>query len=333
MENQNAELMCIYKKELNSKAKERILAVLNVTEENKTISTIARLFYKSYNTIKNWVMRFKEFGVAGLYEKPRSGRPPKITNHKITEFFTNVKNGIFPKQFVHKIKKDTGVKYTESGIRDMLRRHNFTPNVPDSTHKNKASNEQIEEWQKSLKWWISCVKRDGFEMYVQDETILTHDYVTKRGPWSPVGQKILRVYFGDHQRRIIYGAISDSHQYFLQKKKFNGSTFLKFVKKLLELCDKVAIVMDAASQHRTKEFKKFVKANSSRLRIMYLPTGCPEFSAIEEYWHQLKIQPFMYEHHEHVSDRARAAMKYLRTAAFSQNIEQYLFRKPIAKTF
>ena len=73
--------------------------------------------------------------------------------------------------------------------------------------------------------------------------------------------------------------------------------------------------------------------SSHRLQIMYLPTGCPELSAIEECWHQLKIQPFMYEHHEHVSGSARAAMKYLRTAAFSQNIEQYLFRRSIAKTF
>ena len=60
---------------------------------------------------------------------------------------------------------------------------------------------------------------------------------------------------------------------------------------------------------------------------------CPELGAIEECWHQSRIRPFMYEHHEHVSGCARAAMKYLRTAAFSQNIEQYLFRKPIAKTF
>ena len=116
-------------------------------------------------------------------------------------------------------------------------------------------------------------------------------------------------------------------------KKFNGSTFLKFVKKLLERSDKAAIAMDAASQHRTKEFKEFVKENSHRLRIIYLPTGCPELSAIEECWRQLKIQPFMYDYHEHVSGRARAAMKYLRTAVFSQNIERYLFRKPIVKTF
>ena len=90
---------------------------------------------------------------------------------------------------------------------------------------------------------------------------------------------------------------------------------------------------DAASQHKTKALKEFVKENRHRLRILHLPTGCPELGAIEECWHQLKIQSFMYEYHEHVSGRARAAMKYLRTATFSQNIELYLFRKPIAKTF
>ena len=161
---------------------------------------------------------------------------------------------------------------------------------PDSTHKNKATNEEIEEWQEALKRWILCVKRDGFELYVQDETMLLQDQVPKRGPWSPRGQKVFQIYFGDHRRRVIYGVISDSHQYFLQEKKFNGSTFLKFVKKLLERSDKTVIVMDAASQHRTKAFKEFVKENSHRLRIMYLLTGCPELSAIEECWHQLKIQ-------------------------------------------
>ena len=143
MEKQHAELMYVYKKE--PKAKERMLAVLNVVAEGETISTIAKLFRKSYNSIKNWVMRFKEFGIAGLYEKPRSGRPTKIVNHKITEFFASVKNGIFPKQIVRQIKKDTGVLYTESGIRDILHRHNFTPKVPDATHKNKATNEEVEE--------------------------------------------------------------------------------------------------------------------------------------------------------------------------------------------
>ena len=83
--------------------------------------------------------------------------------------------------------------------------------------------------------------------------------IPKRGPWSPTGQKVLQTCFGDHPRQVIYCAVSDLRQYFLQEQKFCGPMSLKFVKRLLELSDKVALIMDAASQHRTKKFKEFVK--------------------------------------------------------------------------
>ena len=84
-----------------------MLAVFNVIEGGETIPMIARLFHKSYNSIKNWVARFKKFGTVGLHEEPRSGCPTKLVNHKITEFFAGVKNSIFPKHLVRQIKKDT----------------------------------------------------------------------------------------------------------------------------------------------------------------------------------------------------------------------------------
>ena len=87
MKKQHEELMLAYKKEPNPKTKERMLAVFNVVEEGETIPMIARLFHKSYNSIKNWVTRFKKFGIADLHEEPRSGHPTKIVNYKITEFF------------------------------------------------------------------------------------------------------------------------------------------------------------------------------------------------------------------------------------------------------
>ena len=188
MKKQHVELMCIYKKESNPKAKERMFAVFNVVAEGETISTIAQLFRKSYNTIKNRVMRFKEFGISGLYEEPRSECPTKVINRKITEFFASVKNCIFPKQLVCQIKKDTGVSYTESGMRDMLHRHNLAPKMPNFTHKNKATAIEVKLWQKSLKRCVLCVKRDGFDLYVMDETILLHDYAPKHGPWPPKGR-------------------------------------------------------------------------------------------------------------------------------------------------
>ena len=68
----------------------------------------------------------------------------------------------------------------------MLRRPNFAPKMPDFTHKNKVTDKEIEQWQKSLKRGISCVKRDGFELYMQDETILlqNHEHMLTRFTYS-----------------------------------------------------------------------------------------------------------------------------------------------------
>ena len=83
---------------------------------------------------------------------------------------------------------------------------------PDSTHKNKATDKEIEEWQKSLKRWILCVKRDGFELYMQDGTTLLQDRVPKRGPWSPRGQSISDLFWrspetGDLRRNIGFAPV------------------------------------------------------------------------------------------------------------------------------
>ena len=125
-----------------------MLAVLNIVK-NETIPTITKLFHKACNSIKNQLTQFKQFGISSLYGKPRSGRPSKLADHKITGFFVDVKDGIFPKQIVHQIKKDTGIKYAESGIRDILRRHNFAPKAPDSAHKNKVSNKKQKNGQRN----------------------------------------------------------------------------------------------------------------------------------------------------------------------------------------
>ena len=55
-------------------------------EEGKTTPTTARLSHKSYNPIKNQIMRFKKFRIDGLYEELGFRRPAKTVNHKTIEF-------------------------------------------------------------------------------------------------------------------------------------------------------------------------------------------------------------------------------------------------------
>ena len=41
------------------------------------VSEVASLCYCDSRTVSGWVRRFEKDGLAGLKDKPRSGRPPK----------------------------------------------------------------------------------------------------------------------------------------------------------------------------------------------------------------------------------------------------------------
>jgi transposase len=57
---------------------ERIHFVL-LSDQGHSPSEIARIFNYCEATVRFWLNRYLEYGVAGLYDDPRSGRPHKVT--------------------------------------------------------------------------------------------------------------------------------------------------------------------------------------------------------------------------------------------------------------
>ena len=47
------------------------------------ISEVASLCYCDSRTVSSWVRRFDEEGLAGLKDRPRSGRPPRVALKRI----------------------------------------------------------------------------------------------------------------------------------------------------------------------------------------------------------------------------------------------------------
>lgn len=50
-----------------------------LSSQGHCIAKIARIFNASENTVRQWIVRYEAHGVDGLYDKPRSGRPPKLS--------------------------------------------------------------------------------------------------------------------------------------------------------------------------------------------------------------------------------------------------------------
>ena len=87
---------------------------------------------------------------------------------------------------------------------------------------------------------------------------------------------------------MVFGAISfDGRQIFRQYEKFNGETFLDYLKKMHKKLWKLYLFLDKASQHyKTRGVLDYLAENRRTLRVRWIPTASPEINVMEECWRE-----------------------------------------------
>lgn len=71
----------------------------------------------------------------------------------------------------------------------------------------------------------------------------------------------------------------------------NSQTFIQFLEYLLVECfptQKIVLVMDNASYHRSKTARAALSLFEPRVRVFWLPKYCPQLNLIERFWRHLK---------------------------------------------
>ena len=69
----------LYREEEGPDVKERLLLVLRVEGDGMVPAPVAKELHRSRPWTSFWLERYREEGVDGLKDKPRSGRPPKLS--------------------------------------------------------------------------------------------------------------------------------------------------------------------------------------------------------------------------------------------------------------
>jgi hypothetical protein len=71
----------------------------------------------------------------------------------------------------------------------------------------------------------------------------------------------------------------------------DSQTFIQFLEYLLVACfptQKIVLVMDNASYHRSKTVQAALSLFEPRVRVFWLPKYCPTLNPIERFWRHLK---------------------------------------------
>ena len=140
-----------YKTERNVRVKERLLLIIRVASDKQHIDSVAQELHRARSWAYKWCKRYRDEGLEGLRDKPRSGKPSVISKEvreKIKQELSNSNTGWHIKQVMDLIQKKTGVKYHKEHIRRLLHKWGFSPKVPQKRFVNTASKEEKDSFKK-----------------------------------------------------------------------------------------------------------------------------------------------------------------------------------------
>lgn len=170
-------------------------------------------------------------------------------------------------------------------------------------------------------------QQDGFSVVSLDESFFFYDSLARRVWIEEDKRPIVRV-TGSHKHSCIFGAISlEGKQIFRQHDRFNGDTFLSFLKIIHSKFPRCYLFMDKASPHyKSQKVLKYFEQNKDTLTPVYLPTASPEFMVMEEVWNIAKRDLFVLQYYQSFVDLKNKITKYFRTKRFGLDMRNYLLR-------
>ena len=111
--------------------------------------------------------------------------------------------------------------------------------------------------------------------------------------WAPIGKQPKIKTKGKRRGLKMFGAIEffgGSFQYMEAEGKFNGESYINFLKQITTHYSRVILVEDGAPYHRSAVVKEFAEKmkTQNRLHIYRLPSYSPDYNPIEKLWKNTK---------------------------------------------
>ena len=106
---------------------------------------------------------------------------------------------------------------------------------------------------------------------------------------------------------------------------FTGKEFVEFLKAACERFGKILMITDGAPQHRSKFVREEI-GSLDDVELQFLPPGCPDLSAIEEAWRQMK-HAILDVPYVRLSSMCSDIDRWLRSSLPKLDIKMYLYRK------
>lgn len=255
---------------------------------------VAGLFSVTTKTLSRWVSAFNEYGIDGLIEKERTGRPPALQPEKRSEVAKLIdepeKAGYTHwtgRKFHGHLRETLGIEISYSTIIRYMHEQKYKLKVPQPW-----PDRQDEEARKAFCERVKMLAEDEtVELWYGDETGIEGDPRPRRR-WAKVGTNPRVTKNGDHLRMNVCGIVAPrtGQAYLLEFTHSDRDTFQAFLDEAnKDLClerPRQILVLDNASWHKGKSI------DWGRFEPLFLPPYSPDLNPIEKLWRYMKAEWF-----------------------------------------
>ena len=266
--------------------------VLLMLHHNFTISEIEVSLGLDDNTIRRYVKAFKEKGLKSYMQDgyvPYSG---KLSDEDEQALAAHLDENLYEdaKAVCDYVEKTFGVRYTISGMRDLLHRLGFVYKQTRSVPSKADEAAQVEFLEETLPALLEEVEAGTAEVYFADGTHPTHNTKNGRG-WIRKG-KDFEIDCNSGRKRFNVNAatraIKPEHIVSDYPESVNAQSTQRLCRKLLKKHPgkKIYFVCDNARYYRCAWLQEW--AADQRIEFVFLPAYSPNLNLIERLWRLLR---------------------------------------------
>jgi transposase len=152
---------------VNAEARDRIRAVIFAMKGHTAQDVAERMGY-ARSWVFKWVSRYSDEGWGGLWDRPRSGQPKKLTEEQQEEFEKIIQRGPLAeeklaryraKDFQRILRERFNAEYSLSGVKDLLHRLGYSSIKPRPKNP-KNDPEEMALWKRKAPEFVKEVKKN-----------------------------------------------------------------------------------------------------------------------------------------------------------------------------
>ena len=308
-----AELEKFHRTLRDKRKADRVKAVIALSK-GWSATQVAEILLLDEKTSRHYFDCYQNSGLEALLDDDYSGAEPKLDEHQMSKLESYLEAHILPdaKSVIAHIYEQYGVRYSLSGVTDLLHRLGFSYKKP--THvpgKQDLSKQQgfLEEYEK-----LKDNKSENDPIYFADATHPQHNSIPSYG-WIKRGQeKELKANCG-RQRLNINGAINIETLepvtgfYDTINAQSTIDLFAKIEAKHPD-AETIYIIVDNARYYRSCLLKEHVEG--TKIKLIFLPPYSPNLNLIERYWKFFKKKVLNNHYYETFAEFKRACEDFFR---------------------